>query len=421
MNVQLFLSPSFYYGDMRFKMLPTLGLPILAAVLNKAGHHTEVVDLEAHGVDPRKLHETFRMQFEHWPDVIGFGGLDLAARGMGDSIAAVRAAGFRGRIVVGGPYITHSPEKGLEMGADLVVTGEAEGNITELLESGATGIHTGKAAPIDEIPAPDWDHFSPDIVSYYGNMAMMRPNPGVTMWTRGCPFSCIFCANIIFGHQRTRYRPPEHIEAEMQDLKKRGCKQIYVYDDELVGTKMPEGWIEDVADRVAPLDFSMVTQGRCSQKFVTPEVLSHVRRSGIHTVFWGIESFSQKVLDAIKKRTSPDDIWHTLRAAKEAGVKNGLFMMIGNYQETEEDLAITADALGKAYQEGLVDYCQTTVCTPMQGTEYERIQKREGWYIEPTFAGRDLRAPVETPWLTHQQIEKWQRKFYQVCPVSIPQ
>lgn len=49
MNIQLFCPPSFYYGDMNFRMLPTLGLPILASILNKAGHYTEVVDLEALG------------------------------------------------------------------------------------------------------------------------------------------------------------------------------------------------------------------------------------------------------------------------------------------------------------------------------------------------------------------------------------
>jgi radical SAM superfamily enzyme YgiQ (UPF0313 family) len=420
MNIQLFLTPSFYYGDMRFKMLPTLGLPILAAVLNKAGHHTEVVDLEAHGVGPQRLADAFRKQAKSWPDVVGFGGLDVAEQGMGDCIKAVRAAGFQGRIIVGGAFITHSPEKGIEMGADLAVTGEAEGNIVELLESGATGIHAGKAVPIEDVPAPDWDHFSPDIATYYGNMAMMRPHPGVTMWTRGCPYNCIFCANVVYKHSPTRYRPPENIEAEMKDLWRRGSRQIYVYDDELVGTKMPPGWIEEVADRVGPMGFESVTQGRCSKKFVTPELMAEVKRTGIHTVFYGVESFSEKVLKAINKRTDQEDIWHTLRATKEAGVKNGLFMMIGNYQETEEDLAITADHMGRAYKEGLVDYCQTTVCTVMQGTEYENIQKREGWYIRPTFAGRDLRAPVKTPWLSERQIEYWQRKLWEVCPVGIP-
>jgi radical SAM superfamily enzyme YgiQ (UPF0313 family) len=421
MKIQLFNPPSFYYGDMQFKMLPTLGLPILAAVLNKAGHHTEVTDLEAHGVTPPKLREAFTRQFGRWPDVVGFTGLNGGARGIKECIAELRAAGFQGRIIVGGAWATHAPEAAIGFGADLVVTGECEGNITELLEMDARGIVPGTPAPIETIPAPDWTHFSPDITTYYGNMAMLRPNPGITMWTRGCPYNCIFCSNLIFNHRPTRYRPPENIEAEMKDLKDRGVRRVYVYDDELVGTKMPPGWMADVADRVGPLGFSMVTQGRCSQKFVTPELMADVKRSGINTVFWGVESFSQKVLDAMNKHTSLDDIWHTLRTSKAAGVNNGLFIMIGNYQETDEDAELTAKGLELAYQFGLVDYRQSTVCTVMEGTQLEAMQKQEGWYIEPEFAGRDLRKAHGTPWLSAKRIDYWQNVFNKVCPVGIPQ
>ena len=255
MNIQLFNPPSFHYEEVQFKMLPTLGLPILAAVLNKAGHHTEVVDLEAKGVRPRQLREAFSRQLGRWPDVVGFTGLNGAARGIRECIAELRAAGFTGRIIAGGAYATLNPQAVSDWGADLVVTGEAEGNITELLELGATGIQAGKAAPIEDIPAPAWDYFTPDLASYYGNMAMLRPNPGITMWTRGCPYQCVFCSNLIFNHRPTRYRPPANIEAEMKDLHKRGVRRVYVYDDELVGTKMPDGWMSDVADRVGPMGF----------------------------------------------------------------------------------------------------------------------------------------------------------------------
>jgi hypothetical protein len=84
-NIQLFCPPSFYYGDMQFKMLPTLGLPILASILNKSGHYTEVVDLEALGVNPERLRDGFLHQVDRWPDVIGFTGLNVGAIGIRDS------------------------------------------------------------------------------------------------------------------------------------------------------------------------------------------------------------------------------------------------------------------------------------------------------------------------------------------------
>ena len=91
------------------------------------------------------------------------------------------------------------------------------------------------------------------------------------------------------------------------------------------------------------------------------------------------------------------------------------------YQETDEDAQITADGLERAYKEGLVDYRQSTVCTVMEGTELETIQKREGWYKQPEYSGRDLRKAYGTPWLSASRIDYWQSRFNQVCPVGIPQ
>jgi len=421
MKIQL-LNPSvFWYSGVHYRMLPTLSLPILSAVINNAGHYCEAVDLEALGVRPEDLESKFRSQADNWPDVIGLTSLTITARGCEASIKALRSAGFSGRIVVGGVHVTINPQVGLDWGADLVVTGECEGNIVELLEGDAVGIQAGKPMDIDDIPMPDWTHHNPQPSTYVGNMQMLRNRPGISMWTRGCPWDCIFCGNFIFGKQRTRYRPPENIEIEMADLKKRGCKNLFIYDDELIGTKIPDGWMKDVADRIEPMKFNWVTQGRCSKRYITKELLEDVKRAGCSTILWGVESFSQKVLAAVKKHTTPEDIWHTLRLAREVGIENSVFTMIGNYKETEEDLQITADALESAYKEGLIQYRQTTVCTGMPGTELANIQKREGWYVEAPAVGMQmLQVNQPTPWLTMGQINKWMGIFAQVCPATNP-
>lgn len=563
MNIQLFSPPVFHYAGFHYRMMPTLGLPTIAAVLNNAGHHCEVVDLEALMITPDAFKQKLIEQRDRWPDVIGFTCLTVTVQGAQESIKAVRDAGYQGLIMIGGVHPTLAPQEALSWGADLVVTGECEGNIVELIETKATGIHAGKRMSIEDIPAPDWDHHNPAINTYWGNMAIIRPNPGISMWSRGCPFNClvgetlitlssgkqipiskiragmsivgmdlntktnrtqrvitsimtsaeqhgiinistsnghditctadhriytkrgwvkagnislldevitdeifskssglvkwskvvniikhaepravydletypdhnfyannilvhncIFCSNLIFNGQRTRYRPPANIEAEMKALKAKGCNNAYIYDDELVGTRIPDGWMKDVADRIEPLEINWVTQGRCNKKYVSEELLHDVKRAGCRAIFWGVESFSEKVLKAIKKHTTVEDIWHTLRAAKVAGIENGVFTMIGNYTETEEDLAITCEALAKAYAEGLIQYRQTTFCTAMPGTEFADIQKREGWYKEAPGGGRKMMEEHNsTPLLTHSQIDYWMREFEKACPVRIP-
>ena len=421
MKIQLFNPPVWHYAGFHYRMMPPLGLPTIAAVLNNAGHYTETVDLEALQVHPDQLKQAFIDQRGNLPDVVGITCLTVTVQGAQETIKALRQAGYKGVIMAGGVHATLDHESVLSWGADLVVTGECEGNIAQLLESGARGIHKGEPMSIEDIPAPDWDRHTPKINSYWGNTTLLQPHPGISMWTRGCPYSCIFCSNLVFGGRPTRYRPPANIEAEMAALKRHGCEKIYIYDDELVGTKMPDGWMRDIADRIQPMGFYWVTQGRCSKKFVTKELLDDVKRAGCGVIFWGVESFSEKVLTAVKKHATTEDIWHTLRVSREAGIENGVFTMIGNYQETEDDLRMTCDALGRAYKEGLIQYRQTTYCTAMPGTEYAEIQRREGWYKDPPGGGRRMMdAHYATPWLTGQQIDYWMRKFKEVCPPEIP-
>jgi len=421
MNVQLFNPPNFYYSGLYYRMMPPLGLPIISTMLEKAGHHVEIADLEALQVTPDMLKEAFTKQAGSWPDVIGFTSLTVSARGTKECIKALRAAGFNNRIIVGGSHPSLAPEEAATWGADLVVTGECEGNVVELFEGQQCGIVAGKQVPIEDVPIPSWNNHSPKVNSYWGNTALVRPNPGITMWTRGCPFSCIFCANLIFKGQATRYRPPVNIEAELKDLKRHGCKKLYVYDDELVGSRMPEGWMKEVADRIEPLGFEWVTQGRCSKRFVTPELMADVKRAGCRTIFWGIESFSEKVLKSVKKRATTEDFWHTLRVSRAAGIENGVFTMIGNYQETEEDLAITRDALAKGYKEGIIQYRQTTYCDAMEGTEYAEIQRREGWYHKWTEDDKQQMNNFHgTPTLPADRFEYWMNEFRLACPVGIP-
>ena len=180
----------------------------------------------------------------------------------------------------------------------------------------------------------------------------------------------------------------------MKALKAQGVLNVFVYDDEMVGMKQPHNWMRDIADLIEPLGLRWLCQGRCSEKHITPELIADMRRAGCHTVFWGVESFSPKVLKAMRKGTSMADIWHTLRVARAGGLNNAVFTMLGNYLETDEDLEMTADALKQAYDEGLVQSRQTTTCTPMEGTELARMAQ-EG-LVHPRARLRAADAPAQS-------------------------
>lgn len=408
----LLANPPISYQTERPTALPVLGLPIIAAVLNNAGHKAEVIDLGAIG---KKM---AYIEVDKY-DAIGLTTMTCNIQGFRSCISDLRSKNYKGIVIAGGVYATMFPNETLSLGVDLVITGECEGNIVGILESGKVGIVKGERMPIEDIPAPAWDYHTPNINSYFGNVSIIRPMPAITQFTRGCPYDCIFCENAIFKKQVTRYRPPENIERELQYLYDHGFHNVFIYDDETFGCKMTDGWMKEVADRIERFGFNMATLARCSEKYITPELMKDAKRAGINTIFWGVESLSQKVLDAIKKKITLDDIWHTLRTAKEAGIKNSLFMQIGSYTETEKEAKETEKGLSTLYRQGLVDHMQVFVNAVMPGTELEKIGRAEGWYKEIPDGWNKIYKVMHsrgTPWMSQDKIYYWQERYRKACP-----
>jgi radical SAM superfamily enzyme YgiQ (UPF0313 family) len=412
--VTLYNPPSFYYTGHHYRYLPPLALAIFARMLKAEGIGAQVIDLERMRVLPEKINLPKG-------EVVGFTGLTIGAQGIADSIQSLRAKGYKGRIVVGGIHATLKPEEVLRMGADLVVTGESDGNFIELMMGNQTGIVQGERLPIEDIASPDWDACTPDIHKYVGQYKMLHPVAGVGMWQRGCPYNCLFCGNATFNKQKTRYRPPEKIAEEMLDLHNRGIDRVYVYDDEMIGARYPDQWMKNIADLIEPLGMTWATQARCSKRFITLDVLKDMHRAGCRMIFWGVESLSQNVLDAIDKRITYEDVENSLRLSKEAGIKNSLFMMVGSYKETEQDLEITRSNLNKLYKKGLFDYMQVFIAKVYAGSRLEEVAKQEGWYGEEKSATYyRSEEPHPTPWLTGSQIKQWKRNLVQSCPTPSP-
>jgi len=396
-------------------MNPPLGLPILAAVLEGAGHTATVTDLEALRVIPDALGAAYAGRRDKWPDAVGFTVTTHNQRGARECIAALRGAGYDGYIALGGPHITLLGRDAIDTqeswGADAWIMGECEGNVTQVFAERRTGLIEGAPLPIEAVPAPLWDKHRPAPREYGGNMPRLEFPEGISMWSRGCPHRCIFCGNPVFARQRVRRRPPGRIAEEMADLKARGVRSVFVYDDELPGMPGGDGWLTDVCAAVAPLGMTWKCQGRCSGK-TDPTLLEAMYAAGCRVVMWGVESFSDKVLADMQKDTTEADVWHTLRAARKAGIANWLFLMVGNYGETARDLAYTEARLSAANAEGLVQWRQVTVCTPMPGTELYRRAQEEGWLVESPEVGPQMnQVYAPTPWLAARELRHWKARL----------
>lgn len=399
-----------------YRLNPPLAPALLAAVFTRAGHIAEAADLEALMVTPERLAQSFAAQPERWPDAVGFTVCSFNASGAAACIRKLRAIGYNGYIALGGPHITllgRGPVDTLESwGADAWILGECEGNVVDAFEQKRRGLIDGLAAPIEDIPAPLWRAHRPHMGTIYsGNEPLTGYPEWISMWARGCPHRCTFCSNIIFKGQAIRRRPTAAICEELARLQAAGIRSVYVYDDELVGFPGRHNeWLTATCEAVAPLGLAMKTQGRCSERANTPDVLRAMRRGGFRFVQWGVESFSRRVLDAMRKDTTEDDIWWTLERAHAAGLNNGVFLMVGNYGETPDDLAYTEAQIIKARARGLIQWAQVMVCLPMPGTVFYERAVAEGWYREPADVHMQG-AYMDTPTMKAREINAWRGRL----------
>jgi anaerobic magnesium-protoporphyrin IX monomethyl ester cyclase len=305
--------------------------------------------------------------------------------------------------IVAGADATDHPATYLDRGADVVVAGEGEVTLVELLETlagrrGAVGSDDERFAALkqvnglwlrvgdgrnlrtppreiirklDALPPPAWD-----LVDVNRYRSMWRARHGYfsmnLVTTRGCPYHCNWCAKPIYG-QRYTARSPEHVVEEMAWLKRTyGPDHLWIADD-IFGLK--PGWIERFAtlvkERGAAIPFKCLL--RADQ--VTPAVARALHAAHCRTAWIGAESGSQGILDAMEKGTRVDQIADATGLLHGAGVNVGFFLQFGYPGETREDIDRTLQMV----RDCAPDDIGVSVSYPLPGTTfYQRVQAQLG-------------------------------------------
>jgi len=394
MKVLFVNPPVWYHQNIHYRLNRPLGGPILCTVLEKAGHQASFVDAEA--LQWNDIQVKRYIDREN-PDVV-------ATTALWHNREAVKElavlAGDR-QLIVGGPYArTNWPD--LEPIYNSICLDEGELVINDMLTSQRMD-YRSKLPSFDDIPIINYDLCFPADDWYIGNEPRLELPEMVSLWSRGCPHKCIFCSNPIFKG-KPRVMSLDRIYEEMNVVKRRGIKTVFVYSDELIGLGPKyDKWLEEVCEKIAPLQLLYKTQGRCSerQQLSTFEAMY---AAGFRVIMWGIESFSQKVLDNLRKGTTPEDIYHSLRLSKQAGIKNYGFFMVGGIDETEEDFQKTLLTAENMRKQGLLDHGQVSVMTAEPGSELWGLASKEGWLPEAPPARSHFEPYLNIPWASHEEL-----------------
>lgn len=387
----------------RMRPYPPLATLLAAALLRERGHEVALFDaMLAPGVEAFEalLDETRPAVVGILEDNFNFLTKMCTLRMRAATVEMIQAARERGcRVAVNGSDASDGPALYLAAGADAVVLGEGETGFLELVESwradpaaelsGIPGLalprragavrRTAPRAPLedlDSLPLPAWD-----LVDVEGYRRAWKGAHGRFSWnlvaSRGCPYGCNWCAKPIFG-RRYNQRSPASVAAEMRALKDEVAPDHLWFADDIFG--LTPAWIRDfsreVTERGARTPFMI--QSRVN--LMRPALVAALAEAGAEEVWLGVESGSQRVLDAMDKGTRVEEARAATRALRAHGIRACWFLQLGYPSESWDDLLRTRDLL----REERPDDIGVSVAYPLPGTEFHRrvqlqLGRRRNW------------------------------------------
>jgi anaerobic magnesium-protoporphyrin IX monomethyl ester cyclase len=318
------------------------------------------------------------------PRVVGLYCNLMTKRSVLRMMSDARAAGAV--VVLGGPEPPAYAEEYLDAGADVVVMGEGEVTLEELLArllpapgrrdlAGVAGlVYRGEdGAPVrtaprallkdlDAQPLPDRE--AVDVSRYLEAWRGRHGFGSLSLLTaRGCPYTCRWCSRSVFGETHRR-RSPESVADEVELIVERYRPERLWYVDDVF--TIHHGFLlkyaEVMARRGRRIPFECISRA----DRINEAAADALARLGCARLWIGSESGSQRVLDAMERRVTVEQVQHASRLLRARGIEVGMFIMLGYAGEEATDLEATVDHLKKAAP----DVFLTTVAYPIKGTPY---------------------------------------------------
>ncbi|WP_116809860.1 B12-binding domain-containing radical SAM protein [Steroidobacter cummioxidans] len=367
------------------KPYPPLGLLYLAAYLKAREQSVEVYD-STFGSRAELLNRLRRTR-----GIVGIYTNLVTRKSVLQLITAAKQADWT--VILGGPESANYPAEYLRAGADVVVIGEGEATLLELLgalstvgpqqlhrvcgiafksESGEV-VHTPQRpmlADLDALPLPDRD-----AIDHQKYLDVWRTHHGASsinlITARGCPYKCQWCSHAVYGHSHRR-RSPAAVAEEVAWIQARYRPDQLWYADDVftINHLWLERYVHELESRGIHLPFETITR---ADRLQSEAAVRALRQLGCYRIWIGSESGSQKILDAMKRGVTVEQVQRAVGLARRHGISVGMFLMWGYEGEQIEDIAATVEHVRRSDP----DVFFTTVAYPIKGTPYfERVADR---------------------------------------------
>lgn len=358
------------------KPYPPLGILYISAYLEKNGYPNEIFDSTFSNLDSLQAYIN-----EYQPDVIGIYTNLMTKLNVLRIIQFIKNNNLPTKIVLGGPEVRNHKEKLLEHGADIIVFGEGEETMLELVThynnagrllneiAGIAYKHYDKIIvnaerelkkDLNELPLPGREKI--DLQQYFDVWKNKHGQSVVSVSTmRGCPYDCKWCSRAVYG-QTYRRRSAAAVADEIEWLQKNYAFDAIWFVDDVFTINYP--WLRDFANEIGKRNIKVSYEIITRADRMNEEIVQLLRQSGCYRVWIGAESGSQKIIDAMSRRVKVEQVRSMIQLTQKNGMEAGTFIMLGYPGETEEDISETLYHLKISNP----NHYTLTVAYPIKGT-----------------------------------------------------
>lgn len=327
-------------------------------------------------------------------------------------------------IILGGPEPVNYIEEYIAYGADIIVLGEGEEALAELVPRLQTngrqelwkisGIAfraddgtVQKTQPrvlqpkLDELPFPDRDAI--DMSAYLRTWKEHHHQSSVSLITaRGCPYTCTWCSHSVFGFSHRRRSVPNVVDEVEQIIARYNPDMLWYADDVFT---IHTRWFLDYADELERRNIRIPFECISREDRLDEDIIRRLAEIGCARLWIGSESGSQRILDAMQRKTDAVRVREMTKLLQKYGIEAGMFIMLGYEGETLTDLKQTVLHLKAANP----DIFLTTVSYPIKGTKY--YEQIDGKVMRPAdwanHTDRDLDVAGRRSRRYYEFVNRW--------------
>ncbi len=363
-----------------------MGMMMLAAVLEQAGHQVRLLDANAAN---RRLAtaEIVEIAAAWRPEVIGVTLVTPLVKEAYRLASELRSCGAK--LIAGGPHATLLPTEPLDHGFDAVVFGEGEPTIVDavravlgaappegvegLVYRGPDGtIHQNAPRPpiadLDSLPSPARHLVAP---ADFGATEDLHAS---IFTSRGCPGRCAYCAGGLFG-KKFRFRSADGVVDEMVAVNRQyGTRHFFFVDDAM---SMDRERMRQICQRLIDQRLGFTWNMMTRIDSVDEELLDLAARAGCVQIDYGVESGNPETLKQIHKPHTVDMVQRVIPLTHRYDIQPVAFFILGFPWESVEDTEATRRLMEELSPYVVFEPAIASVLIPFPGTEiYERFKDR---------------------------------------------